>query len=76
MNKYFKSHVLGWIGAVFVLIGYFLNANMNSMSWRIWGVGNTFIGSYCLNKKAYPTAVMSFILVIINLYGYLKWIDF
>ena len=75
MNKYFKSHILGWAGAVLVLVGYFLNANMNSSSWLVWIIGNTLIGIYCLNKEAYPTAVMSFALVIINIYGYAKWLD-
>ena len=76
MNKYFKTHILGWVGAVLVLIGYFLNANMNPISWLVWILGNTVIGVYCLNKQAYPTAVMSFALVIINVYGYIRWLDF
>ena len=76
MKKYFKSHILGWVGAILVLLGYFLNANGLIESWPVWVVGNLFIGKYCLDKKAYPTAIMSFILVIINIYGYFRWLDF
>ena len=75
MNKYFKNHILGWIGAALVLLGYFLNAHGEIESWPVWAVGNLFIGKYCLDKKAYPTAAMSFILVIINIYGYARWLD-
>ena len=74
MKKYYKDHVLGWIGALLVLLGYYLNANGSIESWPVWAVGNLFIGKYCLNKGAYPTAVMSFILVILNIYGYFKWL--
>jgi len=76
MKKYFESHILGWLGALLVLFGYFLNANGSIESWLVWVVGNLFIGKYCLDKKAYPTAIMSFILVIINIYGYFRWLDF
>ena len=76
MKKYFESHILGWLGALLVLFGYFLNANGLIESWLVWVVGNLFIGKYCLDKKAYPTAIMSFVLVIINIYGYFRWLDF
>ena len=75
MKKYYETHMLGWIGALFVLVGYYLNANQMISSWLVWVVGNTLIGIYCLKKEAYPTAVMSFVLVILNIYGYFNWLD-
>ena len=66
---------LGWVGASFVVLGYYLNANHHISSWIFWIVGNTLIGVYSLNKKTYPTAVMSFLLVLFNIYGYLKWLN-
>lgn len=75
MKKYYETHMLGWIGALFVLVGYYLNANQMISSWLVWVVGNTLIGIYCLKKEAYPTAAMSFALVILNIYGYLNWLD-
>ena len=73
MKKYYETHVLGWVGAMLVLLGYYLNANMYASSWLVWIVANALVGIYCLNKEAYPTAVMSFVLVIMNIYGYISW---
>ena len=73
LNK--VSEKLGWFGASFVILGYYLNANHNISCWAFWIVGNTLIGLYSLNKKTYPTAVMSLLLVLFNIYGYLKWLN-
>ena len=76
MKKYFKNDVLGWIAGAFILLGYYLNANMYASSWLMWAMGNLFMGGYCFYKKAYPAAVMSFVLIILNIYGYIRWLDF
>lgn len=73
MKKYYENHMMGWVGAILVLYGYYLNANMDPSSWLTWIVGNSLIGYYCLNKEAYPTAAMSFVLVFMNVYGYMTW---
>ena len=75
LKKYYETHLLGWVGALLILYGYYLNANGIIQSWLVWIVGNSLIGAYCLKKEAYPTAAMSFILVILNIYGYLNWLD-
>ena len=75
MKQVFEHHGLGWVGAILVLYGYYLNANMNDSCWPVWLIGNIMVGVYCLEKRAYPTAVMSIILAIMNIYGYLKWIN-
>ena len=33
------------------------------------------VGFYCLRNKAYPTAVMSFVLLLMNIYGFINWLD-
>ena len=68
------NHILGWAGASLVLLGYCLNANQMISSWPVWAVGNLLVGKYCLDRGAYPTAIMSFVLVILNVYGYFKWL--
>lgn len=73
-SKAVKKDLLGWLGALFVVFGYYLNANESIESWPVWIVGNLFIGKHCLDKKAYPAAVMSFVLVVLNIYGYFKWL--
>lgn len=75
MKELFERHALGWVGALLVLYGYYLNANMSDKCWIVWFIGNSLVGVYCLERKAYPTAAMSFILVFLNVYGYLNWLD-
>ena len=65
---------LGWIGATLVLFGYYLNANQIGLCWLVWVVGNTLVGIYSIQKEAHPTAALSFILVVMSIYGYLKWL--
>ena len=64
----------GWVGAIFVVLGYYYNANELAISWLIWILGNTMVGFYSLTVKAYSTAMMSFIITLMNIYGYFSWI--
>ncbi|MFL3025933.1 MAG: nicotinamide mononucleotide transporter [Candidatus Neomarinimicrobiota bacterium] len=66
--------LIGWVGASLVVFGYYLNANGLAISWIIWIAGNLMVGMYSLTKKAYSTAVMSFIITLMNIYGYYSWI--
>tara|TARA_R100000808_G_scaffold25062_1_gene61127 strand:+ start:8958 stop:9194 length:237 start_codon:yes stop_codon:yes gene_type:complete len=74
MREICSKHWLGWIGMVLVLLGYFLNANLNPNSWLLWIFGNALVGAYSFAREAYPTAVMSSILVVMSVYGYANWI--
>lgn len=69
-----KKDLLGWMGALLVIFGYYLNANESIESWPVWVVGNLLVGKHCLDNKAYPAAAMSFVLVVLNIYGYFKWL--
>ena len=64
----------GWLGAFLVIFGYILNANMYTSSWLVWIIGNALVGIYSVTKEAYPTAIMSFIIMIMNIYGYMTWL--
>jgi len=68
-------NLIGWLGAGLVIFGYYLNANEYILSWLIWMVGNAMVGVYSIFKKAYSTAAMSFIIMIMNIYGYLRWLS-
>jgi hypothetical protein len=37
--------------------------------------GNALVGAYSIYKKAYSTALMSFIIMIMNIYGYILWLS-
>ncbi len=65
---------IGWLGASMVIFGYYLNANEYIASWLVWMVGNTMVGIYSLYKKAYSTAAMSFMITMMNIYGYIRWL--
>ena len=66
---------IGCAGAALVIFGYYLNANELTSSWLVWFTGNLFVGLYSIYKKAYSTAAMSFIIMAMNIYGYLQWIS-
>jgi len=66
---------IGWLGALLVILGYYLNANAIISSWLFWMVGNALVGIYSIYKKAYSTAVMSFIIMVMNIYGYVSWLS-
>ena len=72
MKKYCYD-LIGWLAAFLVLFGYYLNANKHDECWLVWIVGNLLMGHYCHRKKAYPAATMSFVIVIMNMYGYITW---
>ena len=73
MIKYMKKNWMGWLGAALVLIGYVFNAHQSIFCWPIWIAGNGFVGFYSIEKEAYPTVVMSFVLVVANIYGWTHW---
>ena len=82
MKNWFKNNaeslnwkLIGWLGAGLVIFGYYLNANEDILSWLVWMAGNTMVGIYCIYKKAYSTAAMSFIITIMNIYGYISWLS-
>tara|TARA_Y100000361_G_scaffold149411_1_gene163627 strand:- start:47 stop:274 length:228 start_codon:yes stop_codon:yes gene_type:complete len=63
----------GWIGVALIIIGYYFNANQMPICWVIWFAGNILMGSYCCYKKTYPPAVLSFLIAVMNIYGYVSW---
>ena len=66
--------LIGWLGAFLVIFGYYLNANENVLSWIVWMIGNIAVGVYSYYKQAYSTAIMSLIILVMNIYGYLSWL--
>ena len=64
---------LGWLGALLVVFGYYLNAHHCLSSWLVWLIGNLCVAGYSAHKKAWPTLAMSIVIAIMNVYGYLHW---
>ena len=69
------TEILGWTATALLLVGYYLNANAIISSWLVWMVGNALVGIYSIYKRAYSTAVMSFIIMVMNIYGYVSWLS-
>ncbi len=65
--------IIGWMGAGLVVFGYYLNANQCLSSWLVWIVGNLCVAGYSIYKQAWSTALMSFIIALMNVYGYFSW---
>ena len=65
--------IIGWMGAGLVVFGYYLNANQCLSSWLVWIVGNLCVAGYSIYKQAWSTSLMSFIIALMNVYGYLSW---
>ena len=64
---------IGWFSMSLIVLGYYLNANQDISCWAVWFVGNIFMGSYCCSQKTYPPAVLSFLIAVLNIYGYISW---
>lgn len=65
--------VLGWIGFLFILFGYFLNAKKNIKCFYVWAFGNILYFSYGYFLNAIPIMAMSIFILGMNLYGYKNW---
>ena len=65
--------VIGWIGFVFVIIGYILNARQLISCFYFWGVGNILMIMYALLTNTIPNLATAVIVLIMNVYGYINW---
>ena len=64
---------IGWIGFVFIMLGYYLNAKQNIKCFYIWGLGNILYLIYALLISAPPQVAISLFVLGMNIYGYLIW---
>ena len=60
------TEILGWLGFVLILFGYYFNARQLIFCFYIWGVGNILI-------NAMPQVAMSIFVLGMNIYGYIEW---
>jgi len=67
------TEILGWLGFVLILFGYYFNARQLIFCFYIWGVGNIFFLIYALLISAMPQVAMSLFVLGMNIYGYIEW---
>ena len=65
--------IFGWIGFLFIISGYYLNAKKKPYCFYIWGVGNTLFIVYSILINSSPMLLMSFFTLGMNIYGHLQW---
>jgi hypothetical protein len=65
--------ILGWFATVLLLVGYYLNARKKISSWMIWATGNSIMLIYAYLIDSSSIMFLSFVLVLLNLYGYNSW---
>ena len=65
--------IIGWLGTVSILLGYYLNAKKLDTSWIVWFLGNLFMLIYSIKINANPQILLSVVLMVLNVYGYVNW---
>ena len=65
--------LLGWLGVLIILLGYFFMAKKNISAWVLWFIGNILMGIYSYIVGANPMVFLSFVLAAMNIYGYVSW---
>ena len=65
--------LIGWIGFVFVIYGYYLNAKKYPNCFYIWGIGNILFLLYAALIDSFPMLFMSIFTLGMNIYGWLQW---
>ena len=65
--------LIGWIGFVYILLGYLLNAKKVISCFFIWGIGNIILIAYAIMISSYPQVAIAIICLIMNIYGYIEW---
>ena len=65
--------LLGWLAVLLILAGYFFMAKKSISAWVLWFIGNIHMGFYSYIVEAYPMVFLSFVLAVLNVYGYVSW---
>jgi hypothetical protein len=64
---------IGWIGFIFLIGGYYLNAKQNILCFISWVFGNILLLVYAVIINALPQVATALVVLVMNIYGYLQW---
>ena len=67
------TEIIGWLGFIFVLLGYYFNAKQKIYCFYIWGLGNILFLIYGFLIGAKPQIAMCIFVLGMNIYGYKQW---
>ena len=65
--------IIGWLGFLFISIGYYLNAKKHPKCFYVWGAGNLLFLLYAFLINSIPMFCMSIFTLGMNIYGHLEW---
>ena len=65
--------VIGWLGFVGLIIGYILNAKISVSCFYVWGLGNILMMIYAVMIDSNPQVATAFVVLLMNVYGYIEW---
>ena len=67
--------LFGWIGFLFIIWGYYLNAKKHPDCFYIWGIGNILFLLYAIfmDPPSFPMFFMSIFTLGMNIYGWIQW---
>ena len=65
--------IIGWLGFIFILLGYYFNAKQKIYCFYIWGLGNILFLIYGFLINAFPQIAMCIFVLGMNVYGYRQW---
>jgi len=65
--------IVGWLGFIFILFGYYLNAKQNIICFFVWGLGNLLLLYYAFTINSMPQTAVAAMVLIMNFYGYKQW---
>ena len=70
---YVVFDIIGWLGTICILFGYYLNAQKYNSSWVVWFLGNLFMLVYSISISASPQVLLALVIMGLNVYGYINW---
>ena len=65
--------VIGWLGFVGLIVGYILNAKKRISCFYVWGLGNILMMIYAVMIDSNPQVATAFVVLLMNVYGYIEW---
>ena len=65
--------IIGWLGFIFVFLGYYFNAKQKIYCFHIWGLGNILFLIYGFLIGTRPQIAMCIFVLGMNIYGYKQW---
>ena len=71
--KFNFIEITGWMGLIFIILGYYFNAQKKLYCFYIWGLGNTMYFIYAILINSFQLVAMSIFILAMNIYGWAQW---